>query len=293
MKNKTIMITGATGYLGNILANKILNNMEYNLILLGLNKNEVFRVPDDVRVKKYFLSETPLKEIFESNKIDTIVHTATLYGRRNEELSAVLSANVEFPLSCLALAIENGVRNFINTDTILSRFTSPYSLSKKQFVDWLDMYSDKIKVINMQLDHFYGPFDKPVKFVAWLIEQFKNKVEKIDLTEGTQTRDFIYISDVVDAYICVLHSIENISSGKRNNFEVGTGSKISIRDFVKMLKASIKDTKTALNFGAVPLRKNEVLDYDIDNSALKALGWEPKYNIQRGIKEIVETEGLA
>ncbi len=290
---KTVLLTGATGYLGGWILNMLLER-GYSVIALCLSHNEELHYNSiyGKNVKIYFLDTDELNVIFEKNTIDIVIHTATLYGRKNEDLSSILRANVEFPLRILALAISHKVGVFINTDTILVKNISSYSLSKRQFVDWLDMFADQIKVINLRLDHFYGPNDKPIKFVAWLIEQFKSNVKNIDLTEGSQTRDFVYIRDVVEAYKIVLNNLDRIPVGRRNNFEVGTGLKTSIREFVFLLKKMMNNTETKLNFGAIPYRKNEVLDYDIDTTALRLLGWEPQYNVEEGLNDIVSVEGL-
>lgn len=62
---------------------------------------------------------------------------------------------------------------------------------------------------------------------------------------------------------------------------------------VLMIKEKMGNTVTELNFGAIPYRKNEVLDYQIDTSGLHLLGWKPEYiSVEKGIQKIVEIEGL-
>lgn len=294
MKNKNILITGAGGYLGGYLGKAIVSRKDIGLLIrLNLNK-EADRggKTNNFKVKNYYLCDNTVEEIFEENKIDAIIHTAVLYGRRQEQLVDMINANVAFPLEVLSLAIKYGVKTFINTDTILAKNLNPYSITKSQFADWLSFYSNDIKVINMRLDHFYGPNDKPVKFIAWLIEQFKNKVPKIDLTEGSQTRDFIYIDDVVNAFMCVLENEDKILPGRKNDFEVGTGHNVSVKYLVTTLKKIMNNTETELNFGAIPYRKNEVLTYDVDTSGLCVLGWKSKVVLEEGLKKIIEIEGI-
>jgi nucleoside-diphosphate-sugar epimerase len=290
---KTILLTGATGYLGGFLSDKFLSK-GYNIIALCLNYKEDFKCKQEYekQVKRYFLDKTELETIFKENNIDIVIHTATLYGRNKESLSTMLEANVIFPVKVLTLASKYKVKMFVNTDTILIKNINAYSLTKNQFVDWLAIFTNDIMCVNMKLDHFYGPNDKPIKFVAWLIQQLKNNVEKIDLTEGSQTRDFIYVDDVVNAYLCVIENYHKLVIGKLNQFEVGTGVRISIKDFVITVKEELHNIKTKLNFGAVPYRKNEVLEYSVDNSALKFLGWEPTIFVKEGIKKILEIEGI-
>ena len=180
---------------------------------------------------------------------------------------------------------------FSHKNKILAKNLNSYALTKNHFEDWLSLYSDKIKCINLKLDHFYGPNDKPIKFIAWIIQQLKNNVDHIDLTEGSQTRDFIYIDDVVSAFNTVIDNEEKIPIGKLNSFEVGTGNRTSIKDMVLIIKKQIGNIETKLNFGVIPYRKNEVLDYQLDTSGLYLLGWKPEsVSIEKGIQRLLEEE---
>lgn len=287
---ETILLTGATGYLGNRLGQKLLED-GYSLVAIHLNHNEQFSydIKFEKQVTKVYLSDVSVAEIFEQNKIDGIIHTSTLYGRSGEQVSDMIKANVVFPVELISNAIKNDVRFFINTDTILTKYVSPYALTKSNLTEWMSMYSDKLKMINIKLDHFYGPKDKNTKFIAAMLEKLLRNEEKIDLTEGTQTRDFIYIDDVVDVYRVVLKNLEKMNLGNVSVFEVGTNVKTSIRYVVGKLKELTKSA-TVLNFGAVPYRKNEMLDYDVDTKALKLLGWSAKVSVDEGLKRIVAAE---
>ena len=287
---KTILLTGATGYLGGYLSENFLNK-GFKIIALALNKNEQYKFQDNILTKVYYLDKTTVKEMFDNENVDVVIHTATLYGRRQEHLTSMEKVNVEFPLEVLNEAINHNVKIFVNTSTILNKNINPYTLTKNHFEDWLSLYSDKIKCINLKLDHFYGPNDKPIKFIAWIIQELKNNVEKIDLTEGTQTRDFIYIDDVVSAFDIVIEKEKNIPNGKLNTFEVGTNNKTTIKEMVTTIKEKLGNTKTKLNFGAIPYRKNEVLDYQVDTTGLHLLGWKPEYlSVRKGIQKLLEAE---
>lgn len=285
---KTILLTGATGYLGGYLSKSFLDN-GYNLIALCLNEKEHFKHENE-NVKVYYLDKTSLADIFKENKINMIVHTAVRYGRNKENISEMLEANVLFPLKILTLAEDSGIELFINTDSILTPKLNFYAMTKHNVVDWLSMFADKFKVANMRLDHFYGPNDNPVKFIAWVIGEMKNNVSKIDLTDGSQTRDFIYIDDVVNAYNYIIQNLDKLSLGLINTFEVGTNIKTSIKTMVSLIYEGIKPKDTVLNFGAIPYRKNEMLDYEVNTTALRLLGWKPEYTVEKGINKIIQIE---
>jgi len=287
----TILMTGATGYLGSRLSSHFLQN-GYKIIALCLNKTEKFRCgyKYEKNVKRYYLNKDSLCNIFNENKIDIVIHTATLYGRNNESVSKIIQANVLFPAEVLSEAIAGKVDLFINTDTVLNKNKNSYSLTKSHFADWLEIFCEKIKCVNIKLEHFYGPNDNPVKFVAWLIQQFKKNADSIDLTDGLQKRDFIYIDDVVSAFDFIVKNKAQMVLGKINEFEAASGCKISIRELAELIKEMMNNTKTKLNFGAIVDRKDEYLEIESDTSELKKLGWQPKVSMKDGLAKILKIE---
>jgi nucleoside-diphosphate-sugar epimerase len=231
------------------------------------------------------------EDFFLTNQIDCILHCATDYGRKKVDPIRTIEANLILPLKLLHAGASNGVSCFINTDSILDKNVSNYSLSKKQFVDWLETYSDRITGINVALEHFYGPDDDPSKFVTYVIDSLLSNVGRLELTLGHQKRDFIYIDDVTQAFMKL---IDNVKSFKRGfyRFEVGSGKPVEIRAFIKLAKKLCENEITFLDFGAIPYRKNEVMNSDVDTSGLKKMGWHPLISLEEGlIKTIMMSKG--
>ena len=153
------------------------------------------------------------------------------------------------------------------------------------------MYAGTIKSVNLKLDHFYGPNDSSIKFVARTVEQLRNNVTEINLTEGSQTRDFIYITDVLSAFDCILSNTDKLSDEHLNTFEAGSDNKTSIKQMVMTIKELTGNTSTRLNFGAIPYRAHEILEYELNTTALRLLGWRPEItNVRDGIKLILQEE---
>ena len=283
----TILLTGATGYLGGRIGRELLMR-GHRLVAVHLNRNERFECPEaqESSVLRVYLSESGIEEAFAKEKIDGVIHTSTVYGRNREDFTTIIKANVEFPVGVLMKAIAGGVKFFINTDSILRRNVSPYALSKGQFVDWMEMAAGDILTVSMKLDHFFGPGEKTVKFVARILNDLKANAPRLSLTAGTQTRDFIYVDDVVSAYMCVIDRLAGLQKGALHKFEVGTGVRTSIRSLVTMAK-ELTGSSSELGFGDVPFRENEMLDYEVNSAPLRALGWEPKVSVREGLERCV------
>lgn len=269
---KTIILTGGTGYLGRHLSSA-LETERYHVLCL-----------------RRAFSDEQAEALFTQQPVFAVIHLATCYGRNGESMAELTEGNLLFPLKVLHLAIKHKVKAFLNTDTILTRFLNPYALSKAQFAEWLKLSADNITAVNIRLDHFYGPFDTPNKFIAFLFKSFRENVPELNLTEGAQTRDFTYIDDVVNAYLSILKHSDEFPRGKVTAFEVGTNRKTSIKDLVQLVQRTCGNTATHLNFGALPYRKNEQLDYDLDTTALESLGWKAEVSLEQGLCNIMREE---
>lgn len=276
---KTILITGINGFLGSQLAKAL--SVEHNIIGLEYSLENLFR-NNNCNFKIYSAKDGIPETIFLEQNIDIILHTATFYGKNNEDYMQMFNANLFSPLDLLNKAIHHGCQLFINTDTVLDRYTNTYALTKRQFQEWLYLRKNDIKIINVQLEHFYGQGASPTNFISSMINKLKNNELQIDLTLGEQQRDFIYIEDVINAYITVIEKRDEIVDSY-SSFQVCTNQLISIKDLMNTLK-NLTKSNSILNFGAVPYRENELMSSKTDNSALICLGWRPQYTLLQGLK---------
>ena len=280
---KTILITGINGFLGNLLAKRLTD--KHNIIGLEYSLDNLFRI-EDHSFKVYSTDNINWVQLFKENTIDIIIHTATFYGRNNEDLQQIAETNLFMPFQLLDIAIKNKVSLFINTDTVLDRFVNIYALTKRQFQEWLYIRKNEIQIINMQLEHFYGRGANPSNFITYIANQFIHNAPSINLTLGEQRRDFIHIEDVVSAYCKAIQKISEIKE-PFTNYQVCTNELVTIKEIVLSLKKITKST-TKLNFGALPYRDNELMISESDNSKLISLGWSPIHNIYKSLPSIFD-----
>lgn len=289
LHHKTVLITGGTGFLGSNLL-KELTKTNTTLIALKRTSSTLFRLASiQEQIIFYNIDVTPLETIFENHHIDFIIHCATSYGSELKNIQELIESNLVLPLQLLKQSINHNKPVFINTDTILDRRVSAYSLAKKQFLDWLTLFSDEMACINISLEHFYGPLDNRSKFCSKVIIDLLTEKKEINLTKGLQTRDFIYIDDVVSAFMQILDFSMNIQKGFYH-FEVGTGINISIKQFVELIKTLIGNTTTKLNFGSLDYRPNETMESHVDLQPLVSLGWKPNFSLIDGLTKTINVE---
>lgn len=286
----TILVAGATGFLGSYLLKSLVEN-NHKIIGLKRTTSNMYRIDDYLnQVTLYDIDKTELSTIFEKHKIDLVANTVTNYGRKDTKISSIVDTNLIFSLKLLEVTIDNNVKAFINTDTLLERNINSYALSKSQLVDWMQFLSTKnTKMINVKIEHMYGIKDDENKFIYWLIKQLKQNVEKIDLTSGVQKRDFIYIDDIVSAYETILRNIDRFSNYEE--FELGSGNSIEVKEFVNHIVKELNTSTTIttkLNFGAIKYRDNENMNMQANINKLQDLGWKPQVSIEDGIKKITK-----
>lgn len=279
---QTVLITGINGFLGSSLAKAL--SAEYSIIGLEYSLENLFRIAGS-NYKVYSAKDGIPDELFQEQKIDIIIHTATFYGKKNEDYTQMFNANLHSPFSLLDKAILNGCKLFVNTDTVLDRFVSTYALTKRHFQEWLYLRKNEIKVINMQLEHFYGPGAGSANFITSMVNKLRNNELQIDLTLGEQLRDFVFIDDIVSAYQTILEK-QNLITDSYSSYQVCTDQLITIKDLMIMLK-DLTQSSSKLNFGAVSYRENELMHSETDNADLINLGWQPMFTIKKGLQKTI------
>lgn len=296
-----ILLTGATGFLGSKLLETLICK-QHGVICMKRSTSDLSRVRKLITQCKWIdIDKEGIETVFQKYYIETIIHCATSYGRKPEDYFEVYKGNVDFPITILECAIQHGSRYFINTDSFFVKiidslwkkngrlYMDAYVKSKYIFTNIVKDYVEEMNLafINLQLEHIYGADNGTEKFVDWLVRNLLQNVPAIELTEGKQLRDWIYIEDVVSAYLTILEKRAIFQAGRFYQFEVGTGKATSLREFVELAKELAHST-TKLDFGKRQLNRNELEKSCADNSELCKLGWEPSYNIASGLAQILE-----
>ena len=294
-----VLLTGATGFLGSHLL-KALVSKGYEVVVLKRSTSDMWRLKGfENTFKSYDIDRVPLQTAFEEQPIDIVIHTACAYGKKGESMQEILETNLMFGIKLLNTSISFNSKSFFNTGTFFNigalsyKYLNYYALSKKQFEEWLQVASDKIQVINLKLEHMFGEQDGNDKFTTWILNELKQEKPTIPLTAGTQKRDFIYIDDVVSAYLTCLEQVPQLKNF--NDIEVGTGVLTPVKTFVTLVKSTLEKLKgspieTQLNFGALPYREGEIMEPQVDNSVLCSLGWQPKRTLEENIEIFVKKE---
>ena len=290
-----IFITGGTGFLGKNLIPRLISRK--NNLFLYRRANSDISYYEEYMQNITFITEDEVEDSFSKYSIDVVIHLATNYG--NEQGSHdLVNTNVYFPTQILQLAILHNVSTFINTDTFFSKeiyslgYKKDYVHSKRSFLEKLYSHKDDIRVINVRLEHVFGPNDKASKFVEWLFIKMMlaDEGETINLSSCSQKRDFIYVDEVIYAYKKILEKLALINSG--TEFQVGAGQCITVKNFVNNLQEILSSKlkkNIQINFKENLDRPGEIMESKANIAELKNIGWAVRKDLSQNLETYVNS----
>lgn len=157
----------------------------------------------------------------------------------------------------------------------------PYSFSKSCVTQLAKFYYRlyRLPAAVLRPTLAYGPGQPPTMFLPALIKALL-RGEPFEMTPGGQTRDFVYVDDLVDAYLRA--GLARAAAGRVIN--IGSGRPCTIKK-AALTAASLTGRADLLKIGAKPYRPAEIMDYFADIAlAKKLLGWRPRTGLEEGLE---------
>ncbi|MBK5240789.1 NAD-dependent 4,6-dehydratase LegB [Clostridium sp.] len=312
LKGKKVLVTGAEGFIGSHLTERLVELgadvtalVQYNSLnswgwIDSFDKNII----DSIRVET-----GDIRELDGMNRIikgqEVVMHLAALIAIPYSYLSpmAYVRTNVEGTTNVLEACRMHDVEKIVHTSTSETYGTalyvpidekhpmqgqSPYSASKigadkmaESFHKSFDMPIATIRPFNT-----YGPRQSARAVIPTIISQILADKKEIKLGSLTPTRDFNYVKDTAEAFVKIAESDKSIGEV----INAGSNYEISIGDTVKKIINIIgKDVKILCDEERLRPENSEVNRLWADNTKIKELtGWAPNYSIDRGLEETVE-----
>jgi UDP-glucose 4-epimerase len=299
-----ILVTGGAGFIGSHLVEELLSN-EHEILIFDnclTGKKENLEITGNFTfINDDFGSEKSLEEI-EKFDPDVCFHLAAqssvVVSVENPALD--FEHNILQPIKLIQVLLKSNCKKFVFTSsggTIFGEPTviptaeedyadepeSPYGVAKKRLNELIKIMlkNSSMKYSILNLSNVYGPRQDP-HGEAGVVSIFANKYLKNEeptiYGDGEQTRDYIYVKDVVSALI-------KASKIEENHFlNIGTGIETSVNDLANSMKIQ---SKSEINPIYKPARKGELNRSVLNNTkAKKELNWKPKYSLDDGMKQV-------
>ena len=297
-RNKKILITGATGFLGQSLLKRG-EELKAELYPTASGRAEY----NKVTIEKVDLTDfSEVKEAVEKIRPDIVYHFGAIVNlaRDFEIAQKCIEVNIKGTLNLLEALKNTGLERFIfaNTEEVYGEAPipyhenqavnppSPYAVSKIAGEYFGKIYAKifGFELISLRIGTVYGQGQSKNRRIPQIIIcALKN--EDIPLTWGEKKRDYIYVNDVVDALILAKDAILDNGSTILN---IGGGVSYTLKELVgRVLK--ITKSRSKCLFGEMPERALEADEWLLDvNRARKLLHWKPKTSLEQGLKETVK-----
>ncbi len=298
-----ILVTGGAGFIASHVADACLAAGHGVVIVDDLSMGRVENVNPKARFEQTDIRDEKLGDLFRAEKFDVVIHHAAQMDVRKsvEDPGFDASVNVLGTLNLLENCRKTGVKKFVFASTggaiygeqdyfpadekHPTRPLSPYGISKLAIEKYLFFYGETYGLghVSLRYGNVYGPRQNPhgeAGVVAIFTQKMLAGAQPVINGDGLQTRDYVYVADVVAAN---MFALGYAGSGL---FNVGTG----IETDVVTLFRSLNDlTGAGCRENHGPAKKGEQARSVIDAGLLeRTAGWTPSTDIREGLRLTVE-----
>ncbi|MGB3340687.1 MAG: NAD-dependent epimerase/dehydratase family protein [bacterium] len=297
-----ILVTGGCGFIGSHIVDAYIDSGHEVWIIDNLSTGDIKNLNPKAKFIEKNIEDSDIEEIFKDVKFDVINHHAAQINVRVSVDNPLFDAKVNIlgSLNLLSFGMKYHIKRFIfassggtvygepNQLPITEEFTidpsSPYGISKATTEKYLTLYARlyDFDCVILRYSNVYGP-RQISKSEAGVISIFIECILKHNkctvFGDGNQTRDYVYVGDVIAANIAALGCKSDI-------FNIGTGIETSVNDLIDMLSKIID--KDVIH-GHDDARPGDVLRNALNNTkAGSVINWHPGISLEQGIRRTFE-----
>lgn len=298
----TILVSGGAGFIGSHVVDVLLQRNHTVHIIdnlsTGLNRN----VPGGARLFKQDIRSEEAGDLFHEHEYEVLIHHAAQMDVRRslEAPSFDADVNIRGLLNLMEAGVENGLKKVIFASTggaIYGEPTytpqdldhplhpvSPYGIAKLAGEKYLYYYQEQydIETISLRYANVYGPRQNPhgeAGVVAIFARQLLTSEQPVIYGDGKQTRDYVYVDDVVRANLAAL-SYED--SGV---FNVGTATETSVNELFERMR-DIADVSISKEHASAKPGEQQRSVLGVERTS-RVLDWEPQVSLDDGLRHTI------
>lgn len=299
-----ILVTGGAGFIGSHITDRMIELGNDVVIVDDLSTGKEEYINPKAKFFKVDVTDTEaLLKVFRDESPEIVAHLAAQVNVRVSMTNPYMDAriNIMGSLNVLKGAIECNARKFIFSSTGGAIYgepdnlpvsenakenpLSPYGLAKLTVENYIKVIAglNDLKYTILRYSNVYGP-RQIVKGESGVIAVFTQRMLEgktpMIFGDGSHTRDYVYVADVVDANVLALEV------GDGRTYNIGTGTQIDVNEVYEKLEASLKSGIKPEYGDEIP---GEVRHIALDCDMIKReTGWSPKFDFDNGVKVTIE-----
>lgn len=297
-----VLVTGATGFVGSCLTRR-LAFQKHEVHVFTRSRSDRWRIEDLSECLHSHLVDLRDADLVEKTvgqiRPAIICHLATHGGfAHQKDTSAILEANLTGTVNLLRACEKIKFDCFINTGSSSEYGIKPGSIAEEDFLEPVGDYGVSkaaaslfcrsralergLPVVTLRLFSPYGPWDDQLRLIPYVIKSLL-RGESPELSTPASVRDYIYIDDVLNAYLKVI----NLPAAGGAIFNVGSGRQYSLGEVVAVI-SEIIGTGIKPVWGKAAAQRPEPLSWRADiGKAERELGWRPSLPLRAGLARTV------
>lgn len=304
VNKKKVLITGSTGLVGsNLLRRCLKEGAEVHIITTSTsNRWRLKDVLDNIHEHcADLLDYIHLAKVICAIEPEIIFHLAA-YGVYvyEEDVNKIMETNIMGTINLLNACKNIEFELLVNTGSVFEYGIKSVPLKENDLLEPVSNYGvsktastlycqalakrENRPIVTLRLFTPYGYYEKPPRLIPSAILSCLNG-ESPKLSSPDSVRDFVFIEDVVDAYLKV---VENSNKAKGEIFNIGYGKQYSVREVVDAI-VKLTGNKAEPEWGSISDSRVDSKMWEANISkAKKMLNWQPEYNLNGGLRRTVE-----
>lgn len=302
-----VLVTGGAGFIGSHVVDAFIERGDHVVVLDNLSSGNL----ENLNRKAEFIegditNRSLVMRLFKEHRFDIVNHHAAQLDVRKSVANPVFDAeqNIIGSLNLLEASREVGsVKRFMLASTggaiygeqdyfpadekHPTRPISPYGVAKRSIELYLHYYKEVqgIEYVAFRYTNVYGPRQSPhgeAGVVAIFTEKLLEGVQPVINGDGTQTRDYVYVGDLVRAHMMALDKLKG-----SDIFNISTGIETDVNEIFEILSDLTTEGEMKSEHGPAKAgeQQRSVCSYD---HAKKVLGWQPEVTLIEGLRETVD-----
>ena len=299
-----ILVTGGAGFIASQIADAYINKGYQVHILDNLSTGFEKNINPKAHFIKSDISYPAILDIFKKEKFDVVNHHAAQIDVRKSVNDPIFDANTNIlgTINLLQACIKTGVKKFMFASTGGAVYgeqeyfpadekhptnpVSPYGITKLAIEKYLFFYKNEYGLNHtiLRYANVYGPRQNPFG-EAGVVAIFTSKLLKnenpIINGDGKQTRDYVFVEDVVKANVVTLNSLSS------NIYNIGTGIETSVNQLFEKLN-EIAGSKAVEKHGPSP-KGEQARSVITSDKLFNEFHWKPSVKIGEGLRKTFES----